>query len=91
MSGGRTAMSTIVFRNYQPFKGLQIPIVVETGSGPGKPTDKLVIEKVALDPDIDEKTFARPQVGTRRHGGMIVDARGPARQDLPQAVQPGAR
>jgi outer membrane lipoprotein-sorting protein len=89
MSGGRTATSTIMFRNYRPFKGLQIPIVVETGSGPGKPTDKLVIEKVALDPGIDDKIFAKPQVGTRRHGGVIVDTRGAAAgQALPQAAQP---
>ena len=45
-----------------------------TGSGPGKATDRLVIEKVALDPEIDDKVFAKPQVGTRSHGGVIVDA-----------------
>jgi outer membrane lipoprotein-sorting protein len=91
MSGGRTAVSTIVYRNYRPFKGLQIPVIVETGSGPGKATDRLVIEKVALDPEIDDKTFMKPQVGTRSHGGVIVDARGaPPDPVHPQAAQPQA-
>jgi outer membrane lipoprotein-sorting protein len=84
MSGGRTAVSTIMFREYRPFKGLQIPVDVETGSGPGKPVDKLVIEKVALDPEIDDKTFLKPQVGTRSHGGVIVDTRSAARPVSPQ-------
>ncbi len=89
VSGGRTATSTIVFRNYRPFKGLQIPTIVETGAGPGRPTDTLVIEKVALDPGIDDKTFMKPQVGTRSHGGIIVDTRGVAAgQAPPQATQP---
>jgi len=89
MSGGRTAVSTIMFHDYRPFKGLQIPVIVETGSGPGNATDKLVIEKVALDPQIDDKTFAKPEVGSRRHGGVIVDARGaPPAQAQPQATQP---
>jgi len=89
MSGGRTAVSTIVYRDYRPFKGLQIPVIVETGSD--KATDKLVIEKVALDPAIDDKTFAKPQVGSRHHGGVIVDARGaPPVPPHPQAAQPQA-
>jgi outer membrane lipoprotein-sorting protein len=91
MSGGRTAVSTIVYRDYRPFKGLQIPVIVETGSGPGKATDKLVIEKVALDPGIDDKTFTKPQVGSRHHGGVIVDARGaPPVPPHPQAAPPQA-
>jgi outer membrane lipoprotein-sorting protein len=91
ISGGRTAVSTIVYRNYRPFKGLQIPVVVETGSGPGKATDKLVIEKVALDPKIDDESFEKPQFGTRRHGGVIVDARGAPAQTQPRAAQPPPR
>jgi outer membrane lipoprotein-sorting protein len=88
MSGARTAVSTILFHDYRPFKGLQVPVVIETGSGPGKPTDKLVIEKVALDPAIDDKTFLKPQVGTRSHGGVIVDTRSAVRQALPKPPQP---
>jgi outer membrane lipoprotein-sorting protein len=94
VSGGRTATSTIVFRNYRPFKGLQIPTIVETGAGPGRPTDTLVIEKVALDPGIDDKTFMKPQVGTRSHGGIIVDTRGAAGGQAPSQMtkpQPSAQ
>jgi outer membrane lipoprotein-sorting protein len=88
VSGGRTATSSIVFRNYRSVKGMQIPTIVETGSGEGRPTDTLVVEKVALNPEIDDKTFMKPQVGTRSHGGVIVDTRGAsAGQAPPQATE----
>jgi outer membrane lipoprotein-sorting protein len=88
VSGGRTATSTIVFRNYRAIKGLQVPTIVETGSGAGRPTDTLVIEKIALNPEIEDKTFMKPQVGTRAHGGIIVDTRGVAAGQAPPQPSP---
>jgi hypothetical protein len=63
----------VYFRDYRPVSGLQIPFVLETKvlpaesarkgvkdvSGPG---EKTVIEKVVVNPKIDESHFAKPQV-----------------------------
>lgn len=85
MDGGRMATSTIMFRDYRPFKGIRIPIIIETGSGPGHPTDTLVIEKVAINPEIDDRIFAKPVATASHRGGVIIDARGAGAQPTPPA------
>lgn len=75
---GRTANSTMFFRDYRAFQGLRIPIVIETATGLAHTTDKLVLEKVAINPAIDDKTFAKPLVGASRHGGVVIDTRSAA-------------
>jgi len=85
LSAGKTATSTIVYRDYRSFQGLQIPTRIETGQGPGRAVDKLVVEKVALNPGIDDATFAKPQFGPRRHRGVTVDTRSAAQAAGPPA------
>ena len=88
LSAGRSATATIVYRDYHSFERLKIPTVIETGQGPGRPVDKLIIEKVALNPGIDDETFAKPQIGPRHHRGAIVDARGAAQPQTPATPRP---
>jgi outer membrane lipoprotein-sorting protein len=75
---GHQATSTVLYHDYRPFEGLKVALVIETGAASSKGRDKLVIEKIALNPPIDDKTFAKPSIATPRHGGVVVDTRSAA-------------
>jgi hypothetical protein len=66
----------VYYRDYRPVNGLQIPYVLETKvlplaqkqKSPGfrntpVPPEKIVIEKVAVNPKLDESLFSKPGVG----------------------------
>ena len=76
-AAGHVAITTVRYRDYHAFEGLQLPVVIETG-GSGQPVNRLVIERVALNPPIDDKTFDRPEAVTVRRGRISVDTRGAA-------------
>ena len=69
---------SLLFREYRDFDGLKLPTEIETGAGMGGAANKLVIERVALNPDLDDRAFARPEVPTSRKNSVIVDTRGTA-------------
>lgn len=63
----------VYFRDYQAVNGLQIPFVLETRVLPvGRtalgfkdtpvPAEKITVEKVVVNPKLDESVFARPQL-----------------------------
>jgi hypothetical protein len=69
---GRDRVS-VFYRDYKAFEGLQVPSVIETSSGPGARPDRMVIERVTLNPPLDDRAFARP----RTHGpgaGTAMDS-----------------
>lgn len=70
---GQVGIVSVYLRNYQPFGGLVIPMVVETGSAGSKETDRMVIEKVALNPAFTESQFAKPSAPKTRHNGVLVN------------------
>jgi hypothetical protein len=82
---GQSGIVSVVYRNYQSFEGLQIPLIIETGAAAAAASDKLVIEKIALNPELEERMFARPNVSVTRSRGATVDTRVPP----PGAAQPG--
>jgi outer membrane lipoprotein-sorting protein len=73
----RRARATVEFRNYTAFEGLQIPLTIEPGAAPGRPSDQLVIDRVALNPRLADNLFARPALAAARHKGVVVEARRP--------------
>jgi len=78
---GRAGVLTVWLRDYQEVGGLRLPMQVETRLPDGRLADRLVIEKVAINPELSADTFAPP--GTRPlklapHGGVIVNATGGA-------------
>jgi outer membrane lipoprotein-sorting protein len=75
---GQVGVVTVLFREYREFEGVKLPTEIETGAGVGGPANKLVIERVALNPDLDDRAFARPEVPTSRKHSVIVDTRGSA-------------
>jgi outer membrane lipoprotein-sorting protein len=75
---GQPVMVSVYYRNYQAFEGLQIPITIETGVAAANATDKLVIDKIALNPPLDDRMFAKPSVPGTRRKGITVDTRAAA-------------
>jgi hypothetical protein len=59
-SAGMPGMVSIVYRDFQIFDGVKIPMVMEMGAGSGKIPDKMIIEKVLLNPVLDARTFKKP-------------------------------
>ena len=64
----------VYYRDYRPVNGLQIPYLLETkvlplaqkSPGVGNslvPVEKIVIEKVAVNPKLDESLFSKPDAG----------------------------
>jgi outer membrane lipoprotein-sorting protein len=65
----------VYYRDYRPVNGLQIPFVLETRVLPVAktatgfrdtpvPPEKIVIEKVTVNPKLDDSQFAKPQIET---------------------------
>ena len=81
---GQVGTVTVLFHDYREFEGVKIPTRIETGAGIGASPNKLVIERVALNPELDDGAFARPETPVSRRGSIIVDTRAgvpmPARQ-----------
>jgi hypothetical protein len=86
--GGPAGTVTVLFRDYREFEGVKIPTVIETGGGIGAVPNKLVIERVALNPPLDDRAFERPDVPVSRRGSIVVDTRGAALPGAPPARQP---
>jgi outer membrane lipoprotein-sorting protein len=72
---GRQAVTSVYFADYRTVEGLQMPLTIETGSPDGKTRDKLVIERVALNPRLDDRTFTKPEPAVARRKGVTVDTR----------------
>jgi hypothetical protein len=84
----RTGSVPVYYRNYKSFDGLQIPTLIEIGAGTGRNSDKMQIERVALNMAIDDRQFERP--GESRRMGLAGMGRQPSRfgQQAP-LVRPG--
>jgi hypothetical protein len=65
----------VFFRDYHAVNGLVIPFVLETKVlpvaqigqkylAPSIPVEKTIIEKVAVNPNLEESRFAKPDVGS---------------------------
>jgi hypothetical protein len=83
-AGGQTGTVTVFFRDYRSFEGLQLPTTIETRSANGQASNRLVIEKVAINPPLALHAFAKPDTPGSRHRGVVVDTRGAARPVPPQ-------
>jgi hypothetical protein len=82
-ANGDPGIVSVVYRDYKLVEGLQIPSTLEIGGGGGRPPAKMVIEKIALNPPLDDKVFTRPN-GAHRSRMATVDMTQPA-QDPRQA------
>jgi hypothetical protein len=60
---------SVYYRDWVTVDGITIPRSIETGVG-SAPPDKLVIEKILVNPKLDDGTFLPPTV-PMRHGGRV--------------------
>lgn len=70
---GRLGTVTVFYRNYQAIEGLQIPLMIESGSDSAKATDKMVIDKISLNPPLEDQRFDKPRVPGGGNA-LVVDA-----------------
>ena len=84
-ASGQTGTVSVSYRNYRMFEGLQIPTTIETGAGTTKAPDKMVIEKIALDPPLDDRAFAKPTVPGQRN---VVTVRAEPDSAIPRLARP---
>ena len=69
-ANGSPSVVRVAFRDYQTVEGLKVPGTLEIGAGPagadsGRVPDRMVIERIALNAPLDDKTFDRPGGGRR--------------------------
>ena len=76
---GWPTLTSVFFADYRAVQGLQVPFVIETGTPDGTARDRLVIERVDVNPRLDDQIFAKPGPGVTRRRGVAVDARSAAR------------
>lgn len=65
---------SVFYRNYETIEGVQIPLMIESGSDTAKAKDKMVIDKVLLNPPLDDQRFAKPSVPGRRNAASVTTA-----------------
>ncbi|MGF6781366.1 hypothetical protein [Paraburkholderia sp. GAS334] len=76
----------VSYSNYTNVDGLQIPLVIESGAAASGKRDKLSIDKVSLNPPLDDVIFAKPASQGRRNSVSVnVSASPPA---LPAMSRP---
>ena len=84
-AAGRPMTVSLYFRNYKAVERLQMPLVVETRGADATRTNRIVIERVALNPSLEDRLFAQPKPPGASRRGVIVDTRVP-----PDAAPPRA-
>jgi hypothetical protein len=53
---------SVYYRDYQRIEGVKLPMTIETSAGNAKNPDRMVIERVALNPPLEDRIFARPHM-----------------------------
>jgi hypothetical protein len=63
---GQSTIVSVYYRQYQQVEGLTLPMTIETGNMATHETDKMVLERVALNPKLEDSVFAKPIVFKQR-------------------------
>jgi len=74
---GRIATVVVRYGDFRTVDGVQIPMRIETSSAMAKSGDKMLIDRVALNPPLEDRQFARPAMPHRRRG-VTIDIPAPA-------------
>ncbi|MHA6845391.1 hypothetical protein [Ralstonia syzygii] len=69
---GKPVTVTVYYRDYKAIDAVKLPVVIESSAGAGHVSDKLVIDKVQLNPKLDDGLFERPLVAADRSRSVQV-------------------
>ena len=73
---------SVTYGDYRPVDGLQIPFLIQTGTGSGTSPDRMQIERVVLNAPLDDAMFESPAAthppNTRARPGAVSHAPGSA-------------
>lgn len=84
---GKLGMVTKHYRDYRTIEGLQIPFVIENSTASGKIADRMVIDRILLNPPLNDRIFSKPNVSGRQsvmEGDTPRAANRPRGPGLPQ-------
>jgi hypothetical protein len=70
---GPRATVSVYYRNYQTVQGLVMPFVIETAGAGSNETNRMVIDKIAINPPLEQSLFAEPRQPGRGHKGVVID------------------
>jgi hypothetical protein len=65
---GAAVPVAVHYGDYKAIDGLQIPTTIETSAGPATPVNRMVIERISLNPPLSDRTFAKPGAPNMRFG-----------------------
>lgn len=70
---GQPGTVSVYYRNYKAFDGLQVPMTIETHAGKGDTLDRMVIDRVIINPPLTAQTFVKPRMpdGNAAAPGMV--------------------
>ena len=77
-TSGQSGTVSVYYRNYRTIEGLQIPFTIESGDDTTKARDKMVIDKLSLNPPLEDRMFAKPSIPGQRNVISIDTTRPPA-------------
>jgi hypothetical protein len=65
---------SLLYRDYKTFEGLKMPTIIETSGDAHSPPDRMVIERVLLNPPLDSWAFVNPATPRSRPRGLPLPA-----------------
>jgi hypothetical protein len=84
----RGAPVSVYFRDFRPVEGLVIPLTIEIQpEAGGRGSQKLIIEKVALNPELPRAVFSKPAAASHRKATVHVGGEAPSTPGAP--ARPG--
>lgn len=79
---------SVYYRDYRSIEGLQIPLTIESRTGTTSPPQRLVIDKVVLNPKLSTQAFAKPPTVLQRHAIVRVGGDSPSMLGGPAPARP---
>ncbi len=70
---GRAGHVTVYNREYRTVDGLVLPAVIETGNSSSEDANKMVVEKVFVNPTLQDSLFEKPASPRGAHNGVLLD------------------
>ncbi|WP_321945858.1 hypothetical protein [Paraburkholderia sp. J10-1] len=83
---GQTVVVLVDYSDFRSVEGLQIPLEIESGAAASDNKDKLTIDKVSVNPALDDGIFTRPAPPQMHRKSVSIDV--DASPALPGAGQP---